>query len=153
VFLRSNVDRLVRGLAPSARGRAVSVRVQVPPGLRVAMNRAELNQVMQNLCENAIKYNRKKGRVYVRARRVGKRVIVSVSDTGIGIPKEDLPRIFDRFHRAENARLKTERGNGLGLSIVRSILANRGCRIWAESAEGKGTTVSFTLPHVEKLRR
>ena len=153
VFLRTNIEKLVRGLAPAARGRAVSFRVLVPARLRVAMNRAELTQVMQNLCENAIKYNRKKGRVYIRARRIGKRVVVSVQDTGIGVPKEDLPRIFDRFHRAENARLKTARGNGLGLSIVRSILVNRGCRIWAESVEGKGTTVFFTLPHVEKPRR
>jgi two-component system CheB/CheR fusion protein len=153
VFLRTNIDKLVRGLSPKARGRSVSLRVLVPARLRVEMNRAELTQVMQNLCENAIKYNRKKGRVYIRARRIGKRVVVSVQDTGIGIPKEDLPRIFDRFHRAENARLKTARGNGLGLSIVRSILVNRGCRVWAESVVGKGTTVSFTLPHVDQLRR
>ncbi|MFI5361934.1 MAG: ATP-binding protein [Elusimicrobiota bacterium] len=153
VLLRAKIERQVRGLAPVARGRGVSIRVLVPKNLRVEMNRAELSQVMQNLCENAIKYNRKKGSVFIRARRIGKRVVVSVQDTGIGIPKEDLPRIFDRFHRAENARLKTARGNGLGLSIVRSILANRGCRVWAESAEGKGTTISFTLPCALNPRR
>lgn len=146
VLLRSTVARLARSLAPAARGRAISLRLSIAPRLRVAMNRAELTQVMQNLCENAIKYNRRKGRVVIRARRMGKRVLVSVSDTGIGIPKEDLPRVFDRFHRAENARMMTARGNGLGLSIARSILTNRGCRIWVESDVGRGTTFSFTLP-------
>jgi two-component system CheB/CheR fusion protein len=153
VLLRAGVEKQARGLAAAARGRAVSVRVLVPKSLRVAIAREELAQIAQNLITNAIKYNRRKGRVYVRARRVGKRVLVTVQDTGIGVPKADLPRIFDRFHRAENARLKTARGNGLGLSIVRSILAQRGCRIWAESVEGKGTIVSFTLPHAEPARR
>jgi two-component system CheB/CheR fusion protein len=152
VFLRALVERMVRGLRPTARGRGVTFRVQMPARLRVAMSRTELSQILQNLCENAIKYNRKKGRVFVRARRVGKRAVVSVQDTGIGIPKDDLPRIFDRFHRAENARLKTARGNGLGLSIVHSILTGRGCRVWAESVEGKGTTIFFTLPACEKPR-
>jgi two-component system sensor histidine kinase VicK len=125
----------------------------MPKGLRVVMNRAELAQVMQNLCENAIKYNRKNGRVYIQAREVGRRAVVSVRDTGIGIPREDLTRIFDRFHRAENARRNTVRGTGLGLSIVRSILANRGCRVWAESDLGKGSIIFFTLPLADKPGR
>lgn len=153
VPLKAAVERQVRALAPAFRARGLTVRVQIPAGLRAAAHRGELAQVLQNLCENAVKYNRPKGRVWVRARRAGKRVIVSVQDTGIGVPKEDLPRIFDRFHRAANARARTERGNGLGLSIVRSILSGRGCRVWAESAEGKGTVVSFTLPAAEPRRR
>jgi two-component system CheB/CheR fusion protein len=153
VPLRANVEKQTRALSAAARGRGVSVRVQIPKTLRAAIDRGELAQIVQNLLANAIKYNRKRGRVHIRARRIGKRVLVAVQDTGIGIPKADLPRVFDRFHRAENARLKTARGNGLGLSIARTILANRGCRIWAESVEGKGTVVSFTLPLAEKPRR
>jgi two-component system CheB/CheR fusion protein len=153
VLLRGAIEKLLRSVAPVALSKGVKIRVLMPESLRVAMNRDELTQVIQNLCENAIKYNRNKGRVTIRARRVGRKVFVSVQDTGIGIPKEDLPRIFDRFHRAENARLKTARGNGLGLSIVRSILAHRGCRIRAESVLGKGTIISFTLPCAEKPRR
>ena len=150
VNLRASVDRLVRSLAPVRRKRSVSIAVRMPKNLRVVMNRAELSQVMQNLCENAIKYNRKNGRVYIQARVVGRRAVVSVRDTGIGIPREDLTRIFDRFHRAENARRNTERGTGLGLSIVRSILTNRGCRVWAESDLGRGSIIFFTLPLAEK---
>ncbi|MDP3542900.1 MAG: ATP-binding protein [Elusimicrobiota bacterium] len=153
VNLRASVERLVRGLAPVRRKRAVSISVRMPKGLRVAINRAELFQVMQNLCENAIKYNRKNGRVFIQARVVGRRAVVSVRDTGIGIPKEDLGRIFDRFHRAENARRNTVRGTGLGLSIVRSILTNRGCRVWAESDMGKGSIIFFTLPLADNRGR
>ncbi len=153
VNLRASVDRMVRSMAPVRRKRSVSIAVRVPKNLRVVMNRAELSQVMQNLCENAIKYNRKNGRVYIQARVVGRRAVVSVRDTGIGIPREDLTRIFDRFHRAENARRNTERGTGLGLSIVRSILTNRGCRVWAESDLGRGSIIFFTLPLAEKACR
>ncbi len=153
VNLRASVDKLLRGLAPVRRKRSVSIAVRMPKGLRVVMNRAELSQVMQNLCENAIKYNRKNGRVFIQAREVGRRAVVSVRDTGIGIPKEDLGRIFDRFHRAENARRNTVRGTGLGLSIVRSILTNRGCRVWAESDLGKGSIIFFTLPLADKPGR
>ncbi len=153
VPLRASIDKLVRGMAPVTRKRGVSIKVRMPKTMRVAMNRAELSQIMQNLCENAVKYNRRNGSVYIVARKVGRRAVVSVRDTGIGIPKEDLPRIFDRFHRAENARRNTERGSGLGLSIVRSILVNRGCRVWAESDLGKGSTIMFTLPLFEKSRR
>ncbi|MBI2384771.1 MAG: PAS domain-containing protein [Elusimicrobia bacterium] len=153
VNLRASVDRMVRSLTPVRRKRSVSIIVRVSKNLRVVMNRAELSQVIQNLCENAIKYNRKNGRVFIQARVVGRRAVVSVRDTGIGIPREDLPRIFDRFHRAENARRNTERGTGLGLSIVRSILTNRGCRVWAESDLGRGSIIFFTLPLAEKPRR
>lgn len=153
VNLRASVDKLLRGLAPIRRKRGISISVRMPKGLRVVMNRPELSQVMQNLCENAIKYNRKGGRVFIQAREVGRRAVVSVRDTGIGIPKEDLPRIFDRFHRAENARRNTVRGTGLGLSIVRSILTNRGCRVWAESDLGKGSIIFFTLPLADKRGR
>ncbi len=153
VFLRANIDKLVRSLAPVSRKRGVSITVRMAKTIKVAMNRAELAQVMQNLCENAIKYNRRNGRVYIQARKVGRRAVVAVRDTGIGIPKEDLTRIFDRFHRAENARRDTARGTGLGLSIVRSILTNRGCRVWAESDMGKGSVIFFTLPLAENPRR
>lgn len=146
VPLREHVDKLLLGLAPLARRRGISIRVDAAPSLKVAVNKEELGQILQNLIENAIKYNRSRGRIHVGAALVGKRVVVSVRDTGIGVPKEDLTRIFDRFHRAANARAQTERGSGLGLSIVKSILAGHGCRIWAESAAGKGTTFFFTLP-------
>ncbi|HEX4048436.1 MAG TPA: ATP-binding protein, partial [Elusimicrobiota bacterium] len=146
VPLAAQLQKLLMGLAPMARKRGISVRVKVAADLKVHVNKSELNQVLQNLVANAVKYNRSKGRITIAAGVVGKRILVSVADTGIGVPKEDLTRIFDRFHRAANARSMTERGTGLGLSIVKSILAAHGCRIWAESTPGKGTTFFFTLP-------
>jgi two-component system phosphate regulon sensor histidine kinase PhoR len=146
VPLAENIQRLVMDLAPLARKRGISIRVKTAPELRAAMNKNELNQILQNLVSNAIKYNRSRGRIVISAHVLGKRLVVAVRDTGIGVPKEDLTRIFDRFHRAANARSKTERGSGLGLSIVKSILVAHGCRIWAESEPGKGTTFFFTLP-------
>jgi two-component system, OmpR family, phosphate regulon sensor histidine kinase PhoR len=146
VPLADTIQKLLLGLGPTARKRGISIRVKAAPDLRVAMNRSELNQILQNLVQNAIKYNRSKGRIAIAASVVGKRVIVSIQDTGIGVPKEDLTRIFDRFHRAANARLTTQRGTGLGLSIVKSILVAHGCRIWVESDHGKGTTFFLTLP-------
>jgi two-component system CheB/CheR fusion protein len=146
VSLAEQLRKLLLGLGPTARKRGITIRVNVDPGLQAAVNKSELNQVLQNLIANAVKYNRSKGRIIIAANVVGKRIIVSIRDTGIGVPKEDLLRIFDRFHRAANARALTERGSGLGLSIVKSILVAHGCRIWAESAKGKGTTFFFTLP-------
>ena len=146
VSLAAQLEKLLRELAPLARKRGISIRVKVSPVLKVAVNKSELNQILQNLILNAIKYNRSKGRIAIAAHVVGKRIIVSVQDTGIGVPKEDLTRIFDRFHRSANARALTERGSGLGLSIAKSILVAHGCRIWAESVQGKGTTFFFTLP-------
>ena len=146
VALRAAVERITRGLAPGARKRGLDVRIRIPAGLKVEAHRGELARVLLSLLENAVKYNRRDGWIRVRAERVGKRAVVSVEDGGIGIPSEDLARVFDRFHRAPNARAKTARSNGLGLSIARAILEARGCRIWAESVEGKGTMVSFTLP-------
>ncbi|MFI5348920.1 MAG: sensor histidine kinase [Elusimicrobiota bacterium] len=146
VPLLAHIKKHLMSVAPLARKRGISIRVRMSPELKVAVNKSELEQVFQNLLENAIKYNRTKGRISINASVVGKRIVVSIQDTGIGVPKEDLTRIFDRFHRAANARSKTERGSGLGLSIAKSILVAHGCRIWAESTQGKGTTFYFTLP-------
>jgi signal transduction histidine kinase len=146
VLLTEKIHQLTADLGPMARKRGISIRVKMNPDLRVAVNKPALRQILQNLFQNAIKYNRVNGRIVVGASVVGKRVVVTIQDTGIGIPKEDLTKIFDRFHRASNARATTERGTGLGLSIAKSILVGHGCRIWAESELGKGTTFFFTLP-------
>jgi two-component system CheB/CheR fusion protein len=144
--LRTFIRKLVLSLTPLARKQAIAISVDVPSDLAVRIDRAQLAQVLQNLCENAIKYNRRKGRIVISARLEGKNAVVSIQDTGIGIAAKDLGRIFERFHRADNARVRVARGSGLGLSIVKTILGSHGCRIWTESVEGKGSTFSFTLP-------
>ncbi|MFB3903208.1 MAG: ATP-binding protein [Acidobacteriota bacterium] len=104
-----------------------------------------LRRVFANLLENALKYT-EKGRVRVEARRLGQDVMVSVCDTGIGIPAEDLGRIFERFYRVSKGRSREGGGAGVGLALVKHIVELHGGRVWAESEVGRGTKVSFTLP-------
>jgi two-component system, OmpR family, phosphate regulon sensor histidine kinase PhoR len=99
-----------------------------------------------NLVHNAIKFTPAGGFVTVTARAVHDAVVVSVADTGAGIPAEDLSRIFERFYKADRARAGG--GTGLGLAIAKHTIQAHNGRLWVESVEGKGSTFSFTLPLV-----
>jgi two-component system phosphate regulon sensor histidine kinase PhoR len=120
---------------------------EVPPLLTVEADRNSLEQVLTNLLDNAIKYGREEGRITISARELEEKEIqVSVQDDGMGIPREDLPRIFERFYRVDKGRSQDLGGTGLGLSIVKHIIHAHGGRVWAESQIGKGSTIYFTLP-------
>jgi PAS domain S-box-containing protein len=123
-----------------------SLQVQVPDDLPLVWgNGRRLGQVVNNLLDNAIKYAPAHGQVLLRASLQDDGVQVDISDNGPGIPAADLPHIFEKFYRAREGRCQA-RGSGLGLSIAHSIIqAHRG-RIWAESREGVGTTISFRVP-------
>ena len=99
--------------------------------------------------ENAIKYNQPGGRVDVAVRRLGGKASLVVCDTGVGIPAEDMPKIFDRFYRVDKARSRAAGGTGLGLSIVSDTVSRRGGAIRAESLEPCGTRFTVTLPSRE----
>ena len=129
-----------------AHKQGVSIRVKIAAGLRVVADAAQLAQVAQNLCDNALKYNRRGGSVLIEARDLKDETVVSVKDSGIGIAVEDLARVFDRFRRTPGAVLKSPKGSGLGLAIVKTIVEAHGGRIWVESRLGKGSTFSFSLP-------
>jgi two-component system phosphate regulon sensor histidine kinase PhoR len=105
-----------------------------------------LRQVFRNLIENSLRSTGRGGTIAVRARPEGGMVRVEVSDTGSGIPSRSLPRIFERFYRADTARARSEGGTGLGLAIVRHLIQAMGGEVGAESELGEGTTVWFTLP-------
>jgi two-component system phosphate regulon sensor histidine kinase PhoR len=105
-----------------------------------------LRQVFRNLIENSLRYTGRGGTIAVRARPERGMVRVEVSDTGAGIPSRALPRIFERFYRADTARARSEGGTGLGLAIVRHLIQAMGGEVGAESELGKGTTIWFTLP-------
>jgi PAS domain S-box-containing protein len=117
------------------------------PGIVVNADREKILQVFVNVVSNAVKFNREGGeiRVEVRKEKPGF-TAVQVKDTGIGIPEEDLERVFDRFYRVGADTGPTREGTGLGLSIVRNLLRLHGCSIRAESQVGRGTTFTFTLP-------
>lgn len=117
-----------------------SVAPDVPT---VAGDRHRLARVLSNLLGNAIKFTPERGKILLRARRNPDGVVISVEDTGVGIPEPDLPRVFTRFWHAGRER---SGGAGLGLAIVKGIVEAHGGRIWAESVVGEGTTFFFTLP-------
>lgn len=114
------------------------------PLLQADENR--LQEVIYNLLDNAVKYSRPGGTVFLRAEFEGDRVRISVADQGVGIPEADLPRIFERFYRADKARSRELGGTGLGLSIVKHIVQRHGGTVEATSEPGKGTTISVLLP-------
>jgi two-component system phosphate regulon sensor histidine kinase PhoR len=100
-----------------------------------------------NLLDNAVKYTPEGGKVIVSAiEKDSKEIQFSVEDNGIGIPKEDLSRIFERFYRVDKGRSKELGGTGLGLSIVKHLVQAHGGRVWVESQIGKGSTFYLTLP-------
>ena len=109
-------------------------------------NRALLSSVIYNLCDNAITYNQPKGDVYVTIRQQAKDVVLEVQDTGIGIPKEEGDRIFERFYRVDKSRSKKVGGTGLGLSIVKHALKCHGATIQVDSQVGQGTRMIVTFP-------
>ncbi|MBI5415353.1 MAG: HAMP domain-containing protein [Candidatus Omnitrophica bacterium] len=145
--LGSVIDGVLTAMDKEARRNSVTLRKEVPPGLaKVRIDEAAIAQVLLNLVENAVKYNNAGGSVTVGARETPRFLEVSVADTGIGIPREDLPRIFERFYRVDKARSRELGGTGLGLSIVKHIVqAHRG-EVMVESELGKGSTFRFTLP-------
>lgn len=136
-------SRRIAALAKKA-GVTISIeRTRVP---QVLADDAQLGQVFTNLLDNAVKFNKKGGRVVVRARVQDGALAVEVEDTGSGIPAADLPRIFERFYRVDKARSREVGGTGLGLSIVKHIIEAHGGAVGAESSAGRGSTFRFTLP-------
>ncbi|HSH92951.1 MAG TPA: ATP-binding protein, partial [Roseimicrobium sp.] len=108
--------------------------------------RLRIEQVVDNLLENAVKYTDPDGRITLRAAPDRDAVVLRVEDTGIGIPPGDLPHIFERFYRTDKARTREQGGTGLGLSIVKHIVNLHGGTATAESTYGKGTAIILRLP-------
>ena len=115
---------------------------------QVLGRRELLEELIYNLCDNAIRYNRPGGFVRVSVTEDASSVILSVADNGIGIPPEHQERIFERFYRADKSRSKSSGGTGLGLAIVKHIVIQHGAELKLESAEGKGTTISVLFPRI-----
>src|SRR6266568_1307192 len=125
----------------------LKVVVDLPPDAPVIRaDGTRLQEVLYNLLDNALKYSRENGEIRLQAAGRGSEIVLSVSDNGIGIGKDDLPRIFERFYRADKARGRELGGTGLGLSIVKHIAQLHGGRVEAESELGRGTTIRVLLP-------
>jgi two-component system sensor histidine kinase VicK len=125
---------------------------QIPPDLAPAYaDRDRVNQVLDNLIGNAIKFSPQGGTITLRLEDAGEMLQVSVSDSGIGIPQDQIERIFERFYQVDGSATRKFGGAGLGLAIVKRIVEAHGGRIWASSRLGQGSTFSFTLPKARSL--
>jgi heavy metal sensor kinase len=145
VDLRRLVDGVVGSMAPLAAERGIDVEVDGDAG-SVRADRMRVEQVVTNLLDNALRYAGAAGRVRALAWRTEGEAGVTVSDTGPGVPSEILPRIFERFVRADPSRAGSDGGSGLGLAICREIVESHGGRIWVDSTPGRGSSFSFALP-------
>jgi signal transduction histidine kinase len=116
----------------------------------VVGNAGLLDEMVSNLCDNAIRYNRVNGKVYVWVYQIAGRPTVSVSDTGIGIPEEAQPKVFERFYRVDKSRSRSNGGTGLGLAIVKHAAAFHNAKIDLKSKLGEGTTITVTFPSADE---
>jgi two-component system phosphate regulon sensor histidine kinase PhoR len=137
--------RAVERLRAQADRAGLQVKLETASGLpAVSADEGRIEQVLVNLVHNAIKFTPPGGRIDITAKVDGNHLLVSVSDTGVGISTDDLPRVFERFYKADRARAGG--GTGLGLAIARHVVEAHGGKIWAESVEGRGATFSFSIP-------
>jgi len=142
-FIAEAVDRV----RPAAEQQGISIEVEEPAArLAVGGDRRQLVSATYNLLENAVKYSDPGSTVQVRARTDGRWVDISVEDHGIGIPRRDLERVFERFYRVDRARSRETGGTGLGLAIVRHVASNHAGEVRVESREGEGSTFTLRLP-------
>jgi two-component system phosphate regulon sensor histidine kinase PhoR len=138
---------IVRDWAKKFAEKKLSVDVSVASDLpTVRADETRLQEVLYNLLDNTLKYSRPGGKIRLQAQKRGDEIALIVSDTGVGISETDLPRIFERFYRADKARSRKLGGTGLGLSIVKHIAQMHGGRVEAESELGRGTTIRVMLP-------
>lgn len=148
--LESIIDAVVDGYRQIAAEKGLTLKWELTPLPLIRGNPHRLRRVMENLLSNAVKYNREGGWIDVSAECQEGYIVVRVADSGIGIPPEDLPHIFDRFYRVQRPETEDIEGTGLGLSIVKSIVEKHGGRVWVESRPGEGTTFTLLLPAMEQ---
>ena len=147
VDLAAVIHRAAEFLSAAARERKVDIELDLDEGVPpVGGDPDGLERLAVNLLDNAVKYNRPEGSVSVRLSQADGHAVLEVSDTGIGIPQEALPRLFERFYRVDKGRARGDGGTGLGLAIVKHVAQSHGGQVEVESRMGKGTTFRVKLP-------
>lgn len=142
--LKSEVEKVLLGFGSFIQEKKILVENHTAS--HVMADRDKLKQILINLIENAIKFNRVGGKIIFRSKTVGQEVEISIEDTGIGIPEGMIPRIFERFFRVDKARSRELGGTGLGLAIVKHLVEAHGGRVRCESKLGKGSIFSLSFP-------
>lgn len=146
VSVRSALESALRTVESAARVQGVRLICEKLEDARVVGHELRLEQVFVNLLDNAVKFNRPNGEVQVEMRSANGRIRILIGDTGVGIPSEDLPRIFERFYRADKARSRAMGGTGLGLSIVKHAVEQMGGTVHVHSRLGEGSEFTIELP-------
>ncbi len=146
VDLRELLCSTEKSFKKEAKDKGIGITAEIPEDLpKVRGDRDRLEQVVVNLLDNAIKYTPSGGSVRLKARSAGGGVSVDIEDTGIGIPEDDMPRIFERFYRVDKARSRELEGTGLGLAIVKHIIQGHNGKLHVKSTLGEGSTFSFSI--------
>lgn len=140
------VRESVKRLQPLAKKRGQTIEVSIEDQCEMFADADKLAQVCYNIIENAVKYTPDGGRIRVSLSRMGRDAVLEISDTGVGIPQEDLAHVFDRFYRVDKARSRDTGGTGLGLSIVQQIVRLHAGSVTVQSVRGEGTTFTVQLP-------
>ena len=146
ISVRAALESALRTVESAAHLREVRIVCGTVEDVQVVGQELRLEQVFVNLLDNAVKFNRPKGEVHVETRILNGSACITISDTGIGIPSEDLPRVFERFYRVDKARSRAMGGTGLGLSIVRHVIEQMGGTVKVDSELGEGSRFTLLLP-------
>ena len=147
VFLPEAMDSVISLLDAKAAAKTIAMQNRLPQNLRpIKADRDRLSQILVNVLDNAVKFTPEGGRITMEAEERGDQVVLKISDTGIGIPVEEVQRLGERFYRVDKARSRELGGTGLGLSIVKHLMLAHGGRMEIESRPGRGTTVSLCFP-------
>ena len=143
------LEQVMRMMSLLAQEKGTELTCQTGGDCRVLATKGEVHQVIYNLTDNAVKYSGSRGKVRAELRRDGNDVVLTVADNGPGIPKEDLPRVFERFYRVDKARSRAAGGTGLGLSIVQDTVTKRGGTVSAANRPGGGAVFTVRWPAAE----
>lgn len=146
IFMAPTVSRVAKMLSPIASQNRIEIILDLQADCPVLITEDELYQITFNLAENGLKYNQPGGKLHISLSRDADTALLSVADTGMGIPEDALPHIFERFYRVDKARSRKSGGSGLGLSIVRNIVLQNGGAIHVDSTVGVGTSFTVSFP-------
>jgi signal transduction histidine kinase len=146
ISIKDISEKVIKLMTPYAKKKEIDIELQTSEDLYILGNPEEIRRILFNLIKNAIDYNKYKGKVKVRFIKDNKYLVLEIEDTGIGIPKDEIPLIFNRFYRVDKSRSSQIQGTGLGLSIVKGIVDKYNGKIIVESKLGEGTIFKILLP-------
>jgi len=145
------IKETIKGLHSLATANNCKISLVIPEKIpAILIDPIKIEQVINNIIINAVKYNRRKGKVKVTAQKKGNKILFICEDTGIGITDRERKKVFDKFYRSEDALVASTVGSGLGLFIAKAIIEKSGGKIWFKSKENEGTVFYFTLPIITK---